>query len=125
MHNYNKQEMDRLYRTVFSSLDLRPTVNIGCLCRSGPPATRHPQWPSARIPETFFALFSSEFLKDSQKKRRLALEKFQGALRNRETTISCLASAIYTPLFTITYLMGVALSSDLFLCSPYCELYSS
>jgi len=73
------------------------------------------------IPETCSALFSSDFLKDSQRKRRLALEKSQAALRNRETTISCLASASSTHLFTITYLMGVALSSDLFLCAPYCE----
>jgi len=41
--------------------------------------------------ETSFALFSSAFRKDSQKKRRLALEKSLAALRNRETTISCLA----------------------------------
>jgi len=52
--------------------------------------------------------------KDSQRKRRLALEKSQAALRNRKTTISCLASASYTYMFTITCLMGVALSSDLF-----------
>jgi len=59
---------------------------------------------------------SSEFLRDSQRKRRLALEKSQVALRNRETTISCLAIASSTHLFTITYLLGVALSCDLFLC---------
>jgi len=70
---------------------------------------------------------SSEFLKDSHRKRRLALEKSQAALRNRETTISCLATASSTDLFTITYLMGVALSSDLvgLLCATYRELYSS
>jgi len=62
---------------------------------------------------------SSEFLEDSQGKRRHALEKSQAALRNRETTISCLASASSTRLFTITYLMGVALSSDLFYVHPF------
>jgi len=46
------------------------------------------------------------------------------ALRNRQTTISCFASASSTHLFTITYLMGVALSSDFFIW-PYCELNSS
>jgi len=65
---------------------------------------------------------STEFLKDSQiGKRRLAVEKFQAALRIRETTI-CLANATSTHLFTI---MCVALSSDLLSCAPHCELYSS
>jgi len=59
---------------------------------------------------------SSAFLKDSQRKWLLALYKLRAALINRETTLSCIASASFTHLFTITYLMGVALSSDLFLC---------
>jgi len=72
---------------------------------------------------------SSQFLTDSQRKRRLALEKSWAALRNRETWISCLASARCAHLFTLTYLMGMALSPNLFLCdliySTYCELYLS
>jgi len=75
--------------------------------------------------ETCFAL---SFVRVSQiyfqRKWRLAFEKSQAVLRNRETTVSCLAIASSTHLFTIIHLMGVALSSDLFLCAPYCELYS-
>jgi len=67
---------------------------------------------------------SSAFLKDSERKRRLEFKKSQAALRNRETNISCLASASSTHLFTITYLMGVALSSDLFY-AHLIGLYSS
>jgi len=55
----------------------------------------------------------SEFVKDSRRKRGLALEISQAALRNRVTTIFCLVSASSTHLFTITYLIGVILSSDL------------
>jgi len=57
---------------------------------------------------------SSEFLKDSQRKRRLALDKSRAALATRKTTISCPASASSIHLFTITYLMGAVLSSGLF-----------
>jgi len=72
------------------------------------------QQPTLHQLRRVWHFLSSGFLKDSQRKQRLAHEKSRAALRNRETTISCHAIASSTHLFTITNLMGVALSSDLF-----------
>jgi len=54
---------------------------------------------------------SSDFLKDSHRKRHLALKKSQAALRKRETTISCLASGCLQ-----LHIYWAWHSSDLFLC---------